>query len=551
MLAEGRPARVDLSPTSLKSFRPDGLLAEAPLLRVPPRRAHGARAAAGRRGHPRPGGSRARPAVERVALRARGARPPAAGPPAPRRRRRPPRPAPRRRRRASIDSSSPWSTCRPRPRRPAPAMRPSRPRLPARRDASEQVLGAHRAGGALGPPGGACVRTRPLPASRRPSARRLAPSSSTPRCAGSSMRGAALRFLADRAESHAGVRIDVVNARRRRHGRRAGARRPRQHERPSRRLLRHRRPHRRRLGRSLRRLEAVADVAEAYNVPVVVNGSAELLGVDDLADVEKLDNKAALFHPPHQAPWRSLSRQAGAALGGHRAATACSRAPRTTRPPRACARPPSKSFPTTQAPSVAPARVRHRRAHAHELPRDRLAVPHPRRGSRRRHGAEPARPPVKGEYEGEEGIAIPTEAFLSTDTQRELGRSGVLALASAPNSDAVYVLSAPTAYVTPPKRTYDSATTEPEVRLERVSLADQLFVARLAQFLRALCSKMPHDERSGRGEAVLEGALWELFEGAAAREHRARREGERAGRGHGRGRHGAAAPLPRRASRRF
>ena len=123
---------------------------------------------------------------------------------------------------------------------------------------------------------------------------------------------------------------------------------------------------------------------------------------------------------------------------------------------------------------------------------------------------------IPGAYEGEEGVAIPTQVFLSTDTQRELARMGVLALASAPNSNTVYVLSAPTAYVPPPKRTYDSATTEPEVRLERVSLADQLFVARLAQFLLALCSKLPASSDPAEAKALIEGAVWELFEGAAA-----------------------------------
>ncbi len=78
------------------------------------------------------------------------------------------------------------------------------------------------------------------------------------------------------------------------------------------------------------------------------------------------------------------------------------------------------------------------------------------------------------------------------------------------------MLSAPTAYVPPPKRTYDSATTEPEVRLDRVSLADQLFVARLAQFLLALCSKLPGSSDPSEAKALIEGALWELFEGAAA-----------------------------------
>ena len=92
---------------------------------------------------------------------------------------------------------------------------------------------------------------------------------------------------------------------------------------------------------------------------------------------------------------------------------------------------------------------------------------------------------------------------------------GVLALAAAPNSDAALVLHAPTAYVPPPKRTYDSATTEPEVRLERVSLGDQLFVARLVQFLRALCGKLPPASDPKEAQQLVEGALWALFEDAA------------------------------------
>jgi hypothetical protein len=88
-------------------------------------------------------------------------------------------------------------------------------------------------------------------------------------------------------------------------------------------------------------------------------------------------------------------------------------------------------------------------------------------------------------------------------------------MAAAANSDTVYVLHAPTAYVTPPKRTYDSDTTEPEVRLDRVSLGDQLFVARLAQFLRALCSKIPPDSDPAEVTPVVEGAVWALFEDAA------------------------------------
>ena len=91
----------------------------------------------------------------------------------------------------------------------------------------------------------------------------------------------------------------------------------------------------------------------------------------------------------------------------------------------------------------------------------------------------------------------------------------MLLLASAPNSDAVYLLSAPTAYVPPDKRTYDSATTEPEDRLDRVPLPDQLFVARLVQFLRALCAKLPASSDPAEVQPVIEGAAWTLFENAA------------------------------------
>ena len=113
VLAEGRPARVDLSPTSLKSFRPDGLLAEVPLLRslldgrmVLERLRDG-------QVSPDQAQQRARPAVERVALRARGSRPPAAGarrPSCRRAGRREPGALARRRRRERRLASSTWST---------------------------------------------------------------------------------------------------------------------------------------------------------------------------------------------------------------------------------------------------------------------------------------------------------------------------------------------------------------------------------------------------------------------------------------------------------
>jgi type VI secretion system protein ImpC len=47
-----------------------------------------------------------------------------------------------------------------------------------------------------------------------------------------------------------------------------------------------------------------------------------------------------------------------------------------------------------------------------------------------------------------------------------------------------------------------------------VSLGDQLFVARVVQFLRALCGKIPAASDPKEVQPVMEGALWALFEDA-------------------------------------
>lgn len=263
---------------------------------------------------------------------------------------------------------------------------------------------------------------------------------------------------------------------------------------------------------SLARVQALADVADGYSVPVIVAASNGLLGVQDLGEAERLDNKQALFTAKHQVPWQSLAgkpemRSVVFAMN------------------EILARPPYDK--TTS---------RVREAIVAELPNDEggfvwtspifaigvLAIASfketgwacritgPKAGTL-------ANLPVHQDMsidESAEGVAIPTRAYITTDTQKELARMGVLALAAAPNTDAAQIFSAPTAYVPPPKRTYDSATTEPEVRYERVPLGDQLFLARVAQFLRAFCSKLPATADPAEVAPVLEGALWTLFEGA-------------------------------------
>jgi type VI secretion system ImpC/EvpB family protein/type VI secretion system ImpB/VipA family protein len=517
VLSEGRPVRVDLSPTSLKSFRPDGLLAEVPLLRslfdgrmVLERLRDGSLSMQKARdeldrlwnGSPfvhevlgllplppvpkvmapptsmpdLPGAPNVDSILDMVDLAGTAAAPP---PPRPMAMPEPPPPPP-----LADDVQSKFSAI------------------------INQVARAGRGAAGVKPTEAVARVEKALGAQigtilQHPEVRRLEKA------------WRALRFLLDRTKNHDGVRIDVINAEPAQmadalaHGIRDNA----SIEPPvscavveftvdgS--------------AAAFARLEAVAAVAESYNVPAVLNASPRLLGVSDLAEVEKLDNKGALFTAPQQVVWRSVAakpplRWVSMALNGMLARTPYDK--NSSRVREAVI----KELPDDPS------------AHVYLNPAYALGAlvlqsfcdtrwPCRILGAGNKGGGIVENLPVrhlKGEYEGEEGIAIPTEAFISTDSQRELGRLGVLVLASAPNSDAVYVQSAPTAYVTPPKRTYDSATTEPEIRLEKVSLGDQLFVARVVQFLRALCGKMPHTSDPGEVQPIVEAALWALFEDA-------------------------------------
>ncbi len=264
---------------------------------------------------------------------------------------------------------------------------------------------------------------------------------------------------------------------------------------------------------SLARLRALSEVAEAHTVPLITNGSAGIFGLHDLAEADRLDNKAKLYEAPERAPWRSLTQQ----LSTRWVSVAMN---------RILAR---KGYDSRSS--------RVREATVEELPGDEASLVWiepcwgvatlmlhsfrksgwPCRITGARNGGTIENLPVREvriAYEGNELVAIPTEVMISVDTQRILARYGVLSLATMPNTDEAYVISAPTTYVTPPKRTYDSDTTEPEVRLPRVSLVDQLFVARVVQFLRALGAKIPPGSDPAQVRPVMEAALWQLFEAA-------------------------------------
>lgn len=262
-------------------------------------------------------------------------------------------------------------------------------------------------------------------------------------------------------------------------------------------------------GRSFSELEAIAEAAQDAVCPAIVNGTEKLLGVGDLERLEKLDSKLNLYTAPHRAPWRSAAekpalRWIAIAING-----VLFRAPydkQSSRVREASVResPNDQEAFVWMAPAFAVAAV---------TIQSFKDTGWPGRITGARHGQVENLPVREIEDDGVP-IAIPTQAFISTETQRELSRIGILALSSAPNSDAVYLHTAPTAYVKPDKKTYDIAGEELENRPPAMSLVDQLFVARLVQFARAICSKLPRETSSNEAQEILAAATWALFEKA-------------------------------------
>lgn len=512
VLAEGRVARVEITLTSFKSFRPDGLVAEVPLLRslldgrlVLERLRDGSVSRDQALGELQRlwGGS---PFCREILglVPAAGGAPAAAAPASP----------PAQEASGSVDSILDMvdlgGAAGVPPAASAPVEPPPRPaatEAPSRfTELISAVVKSARPGGSQVRPAEAISRVERAIGTQlgailqHPEVRRLE----------EVWRG--IKFLADRAIGVPGVRIDVVCARppnvaaalERAIKAGAGAEPPVSFA----------------LvdfdvegtASSLGRAHGLAEVAEGYSVPVILGTSNGLLGVRDLGEVERLDYKQGLFEAKHQVPWRSQAgkremRWVVFAMNGFLA-----RAPydKTTSRVREAT---VTEIPADEGGFVWTSPIYAIGALAIASFKEtgwacRIIGP--------KAGTLPNLPVHQemGVTESAEGVAIPTRVYISTDTQKELGKMGVLALAAAPNSDAVQIFSAPTAYVPPPKRTYDSATTEPEVRYERVSLGDQLFVARVAQFLRALCGKLPASADPAEAGSIIEAAMWTLFEGA-------------------------------------
>ncbi len=512
VLAEGKPVRVDLSPTSLKSFRPDGLCAEVPLLRalldgrlVLDRLRDGSITQDQARNELErlwSGSSFAREVLGLLPSASTSSSAPAAAP----------APAPPD---TNVDSllamvdmpgPSAMASLDSRPE-PAAAPIPATAAQPSRFGALiEQVAKAGR-----NAPGRAIQPVEAITRVERALGLQIGAILQHPEVRRLEQAWRGLKLLTERASGHSGLRIDVLSTR----GDQMAeslAKVARTTSDP---------PYCAAVvdmtvdgsAASFARLEAIADAAERNAIAVVVNASARLLGVESLRGIDRMDNKGSLFDTPSQVAWRSVAakpsmRWVSMAMNGVLSRNAYDKS--TSRMREAVI----KELPDDEAAQVwiPPAYLI-----GSLIVKSFRDTGWPHRIAGIKNGGVVENLPVreiKSSYEGDEGVAIPTEAFISTDSQRELARLGVLVIAAAPNTDQALVLNAPMAYVPPPKRTYDSATQEPEIRLERVTLIDQLFVARVVQFLHALCSRFPAASEPAEVEPVLKAAMWTLFDNA-------------------------------------
>jgi type VI secretion system protein ImpC len=301
---------------------------------------------------------------------------------------------------------------------------------------------------------------------------------------------------------------------------------------------------------SLALLEAIAKVAEEGPCPAVVSAKSELFGTASLAEVEKLDHKAGVFEAKERMGWRATAGKPSllwVTMAANRvlARTAYTKSSSRVREAAVAEQPADAGATVWTAPAYVLGALVVQSFRQCGWP---CRIVGPRSGGAL--GNLPVHEVAGASEESEVGAAIPTEVFFSTETQRDLAKIGVLALASAPNTDSIVLLQAPTAYVPPPKKTWGETTAGPEIRAERASLVDQLFVARVAQFLRALCGKTACVRGPERGRGARRGRPGRAVRRREPWRPRGRGEGPSRPERHQRRGGVATAAFPRRVHRR-
>lgn len=250
------------------------------------------------------------------------------------------------------------------------------------------------------------------------------------------------------------------------------------------------------------RLERWGQMAESFRAPMIVNGHASMLGADDLPALGKTLRRVAAGDDPGSIAVRGLASREAArwitiALNG-----VLVRLPYSAQTARV------RDLPFAEEPTDRGAHVFAGAAFviaalcAKSYVKNGwpTAITGPRDGLL-------GNLPVYEITEAGHTSAIPLETFVTQDAQNEVARAGITMLSCAANHDAAIVGKAPVLYRGP---TAGGRADAPATS----TLADQLFVGRLANAIEQLAAALPGDADPNAAGEVARLTLAELFENA-------------------------------------
>lgn len=238
--------------------------------------------------------------------------------------------------------------------------------------------------------------------------------------------------------------------------------------------------------RDLGRLEKWATIAEGMGAPLVANGSAELLGADSIAALGKSSSRLRDSADPRAAAFRSAAgkdvmRWVTLALNGVLAR------PKHAGPVR-------KTFGVNldeKSELFLGAAIGVAALAAQSFGKAGWAIP-------------PAGVLEQLPVRVIDGASVATEAPANQDSAKEAAAAGIALFCSAANQDVAVLPDAPTVHRAPSTQGgAPSAATH--------SLADQMFVARIANAIIQLAAAIPSNTPEGAARDVVRVALAELF----------------------------------------
>jgi type VI secretion system protein ImpC len=253
----------------------------------------------------------------------------------------------------------------------------------------------------------------------------------------------------------------------------------------------------------LARLEKWGEMAEAFRAPLVTNGTAGLLGVDDLAQIAKTTRRLANIDDPRSVAVRGVASRDAARWIALAFNHVLLRSPYTASTSRVRDLPFAEDAADRDAcvfggAAIVVAGLSARSFVKHGWP---TAIVGPQNGVF-------GNLPVHEVADAGQTFAIPLETFVTTDAQTEAARAGFTLLGCAANHDAAVLMKAPVLYRGP---TVGGGADNPAGS----TLGDQLFVGRLANAIEQLAAAIPNNADPKAIEETARVMLSELFANAA------------------------------------